>query len=143
MSARGLLVDTAFVQALFNRSDQYHDRARRWSQYLRAAGAAAQWWTTEAILIEIGNAFSASNRHAAADFIRDAYRSPTIRVVPVDTSLVSRAVQLYAARPDKTWGMTDCISFVVMQDHGLIDALTPDHHFEQAGFFALLRRDPP
>lgn len=39
---------------------------------------------------------------------------------------------------DKEWGMTDCISFVVMQDMGIIDALTTDDHFRQAGFRALL-----
>lgn len=80
MIGHRLLVDTAFVQALFNRSDQYHERARRWSHYLRRPDVAAEWWTTEAILIEIANAFSSSNRPAAAEFIRNAYHAPTIRV---------------------------------------------------------------
>jgi predicted nucleic acid-binding protein len=40
---------------------------------------------------------------------------------------------------DKEWGLTDCISFVVMQEQGLTDALTADHHFEQAGFTILLK----
>jgi len=42
---------------------------------------------------------------------------------------------------DKEWGLTDCISFIVMGDHGLTDASTTDEHFEQAGFRALLRED--
>ena len=46
---------------------------------------------------------------------------------------------LFAARKDKDWSLTDCISFVVMQEHGITDALTADHHFEQAGFVALLK----
>lgn len=50
-----------------------------------------------------------------------------------------RGLGLYAARPDKAWSLTDCISFVVMTDRGLTEALTGDHHFEQAGFRALLR----
>jgi len=40
---------------------------------------------------------------------------------------------------DKEWGLTDCISFVVMKDRKLTDVLTTDHHFEQAGFKSLLR----
>jgi uncharacterized protein len=42
-------------------------------------------------------------------------------------------------RPDKSWSLTDCISFVIMQDHGLLDALTGDHRFEQAEFTALMK----
>ena len=59
--------------------------------------------------------------------------------MPASHSLFQEGVQLYNARPDKDWSLTDCISFVVMQEHGLTDALTGDHHFEQAGFTALLK----
>ena len=48
-------------------------------------------------------------------------------------------MDLYDSRNDKQWSLTDCISFVVMQDYEITDALTGDHHFEQAGFRALLR----
>jgi len=48
-------------------------------------------------------------------------------------------VELYAERPDKGWSLTDCISFVVMRQQGITQALTGDHHFEQAGFTALLK----
>ena len=41
-------------------------------------------------------------------------------------------------RLDKDWSLTDCISFIVMRRRGLTDALTSDHHFEQAGFTILL-----
>jgi predicted nucleic acid-binding protein len=59
---------------------------------------------------------------------------PDIQVLPVTTELFERAVDLYSTRSDKEWGLTDCISFVVMQDHKLTHALTTDRHFEQAGF---------
>jgi predicted nucleic acid-binding protein len=52
---------------------------------------------------------------------------------------MARGIQLYDSRPDKQWSLTDCISFVVMQDRGIVEALTGDHHFEQAGFTALLK----
>ncbi|MFV9677847.1 MAG: hypothetical protein ACNYVW_09390 [Methanosarcinales archaeon] len=42
---------------------------------------------------------------------------------------------------DQEWGLTDCISFIVMGNPGLTDALTADEHFEQAGFRALLREN--
>lgn len=48
-------------------------------------------------------------------------------------------LHLYAARLDKGWSLTDCISFVVMQQHGIREALTGDRHFAQAGFVALLK----
>ena len=49
-----------------------------------------------------------------------------------------RALRLYRERPDKLWGLTDCVSFVVMQDHRLIDAVTTDEYFVQAGYRALM-----
>jgi predicted nucleic acid-binding protein len=69
----------------------------------------------------------------------DLKKDPTDVVVPAEQSLFERGIQLYLQRADKKWSLTDCISFVVMQDRGLLDALTGDHHFEQAGFNALLK----
>jgi hypothetical protein len=123
-----LFIDTVFIQALLNRNDQYHQQAKAFLPRLRAA---SEVWVTEAVLIEVGNALSATNRTAAVQFIEQCYQTNNIQVVPVDTQLLSRALQLYQSRPDKTWGLTDCISFIVMQDQGLIDAVTVDRHFVQ------------
>jgi predicted nucleic acid-binding protein len=65
--------------------------------------------------------------------------NPAIEIVPLATDLLERGIDLFARRPDKSWSLTACISFVVMADRGLSEALTGDHHFEQAGFRALLR----
>jgi predicted nucleic acid-binding protein len=59
-------------------------------------------------------------------------------VVHVDTALWERGWALFVARPDKDWGLTDCISFVVMQDRRIMQAFTSDHHFVQAGFKRLM-----
>jgi predicted nucleic acid-binding protein len=59
--------------------------------------------------------------------------------VSVDAKLFDRAVSLYSARPDKEWGLTDCISFVLMSERGIAQALTTDRHFEQAGFLNVLK----
>jgi len=67
--------------------------------------------------------------------------TPNVNVVSVDRTLMHRAIDFYRGREDKEWGLTDCISFIVMEDHGLTDALTTDEHFQQAGFRALLRVD--
>lgn len=135
MNGDRLFIDTVFIQALLNRNDQYHQQAKAFLPRLRAA---SEVWITEAILIEVGNALSATNRTAAIQFIEQCYQTSNIQVVPVDTQLLSRAIQLYQSRPDKTWGLTDCISFIIMQDQGLIDAVTVDRHFIQAGYRALL-----
>jgi predicted nucleic acid-binding protein len=130
-----LFLDTAFVQALMNSRDRYHAPATR---LLPTVQAAAEVWTTEAVLIEVGNALSTFDRAAAVGFIEHCYRSPNLHVVNVTTVLFHNALQLYAARADKQWGLTDCISFVVMEEQKLVLALTADHHFMQAGYHALL-----
>ena len=62
-----------------------------------------------------------------------------IYVLPCSQLELDAGINLYLSRPDKDWSLTDCTSFVAMQERGLTDALTADHHFEQAGFIALLK----
>jgi uncharacterized protein len=62
-----------------------------------------------------------------------------ISIIPCGEELFDQGIELYRRRPDKEWSLTDCISFVVMQREGLSEALTADHHFERAGFIALLK----
>ncbi len=140
MNGERFFLDTLFVQALLNRRDQYHAQAVAFAPRLRAA---SEVWITEAVLVEIGNALSAINRAGAAAFVRSCYRTPNMRVVPVDTALLERTLRFYETRADKTWGLTDCISFVVMQDAALTAAVTADDHFRQAGFRALLTESSP
>jgi predicted nucleic acid-binding protein len=120
MNDSRFLIDTVFIQALLNPRDQYHQQAKRWREPVRNA---AQVWVTEAVLTEVANALSATEN---------------IQVVSINPQLFIQALQLYETRPDKTWGLTDCISFIVMQEENLIDAVTADAHFVQAGFRALM-----
>lgn len=78
-------------------------------------------------------------RALAVAFLRRVRANPHLEVVAVDHELFARAVTFYTSRADKEWGLTDCISFVVMQDRGITEALSADVHFVQAGFRALLR----
>ena len=77
-------------------------------------------------------------RKVCARFIEDLRAAGTIRVIEPAPVLLWRGFDLYRQRGDKEWSLTDCISFVVMADEVLTDALTGDRHFEQAGFVALL-----
>jgi uncharacterized protein len=96
--------------------------------------------TTDWVLIELADAMCrARHRVLAAEFIRDLRDDSRITIVPLSSELLQAGFDLYAARNDKDWSLTDCISFVVMRERGLTEALTADHHFEQAGFAALLK----
>ena len=125
--------DTFFYQALLDERDPAHASALAQSKVKRSIV------TTEFILLEFGNACARAEDHA--DFLAllaGIRASPRTRIVPLDSRLLQRGLDLFASRPDKDWSLTDCISFVVMEDEGLTEALTADSHFEQAGFKALL-----
>ena len=134
--------DTSFWIALSSRRDAHHARAAAWSLHLTRTNATIV--TTEAVIWEWMNALSdRATRQTAAAAYRQCHRDPSIEVVPFQADLVDAAVNLYEGRHDKAWGLTDCLSFVVMSERHLTHALTADHHFQQAGFDTVLLRDPP
>jgi uncharacterized protein len=136
-----VFLDTSFAIAVTVSTDRYHETAVRLASELRSSRAILV--TTHAILSEIGDSFSRPPyRAAATQLLRALQHDSGVLVLPVDSELFSRGYQLFIDRPDKTWGLTDCISFAVMQQRGIRDALTADQHFEQAGFLALLRGAP-
>ncbi|MGD9890651.1 MAG: type II toxin-antitoxin system VapC family toxin [Dehalococcoidia bacterium] len=108
--SRARFVDTGYWIASVDRSDRYHERAVALAR--RLAGPLV---TTEAVLAEVGNALAGFRwRAASVTLLRRVRLNPVIEIVPVTGVLFDRAVQFYTARPDKEWGLTDCISFVVM-----------------------------
>jgi len=127
-------MDTAFLLAVIDRSDEYHLISEECYRKL----IKGKWSViiTEAVLTELGNGLSKAKwRQTAHYWIKKIQDSKTIfRTVPVTTELLAKAIELYGSRSDKEWGLTDCISFVVMKKYDLIKVLTVDHHFEQAGF---------
>jgi uncharacterized protein len=130
---KAVFADTSFYVALANRRDELHARA------LSISNRRQPVVTTESVLTEFGNFLSAIGwRHLFVGAIPVLWADPMTRIVSIDGSLFERGCDLYARRPDKQWSMTDCLSFVVMEDEGLREALTADHHFVQAGFTALL-----
>ena len=95
--------------------------------------------TTVAVLLEVADAMSGPGmRVACGKFIDGLVAKSQTPVHPISGACFERGLALYRERPDKAWSLTDCISFVAMADEGLTESLTGDHHFEQAGFTALL-----
>jgi predicted nucleic acid-binding protein len=79
------------------------------------------------------------SRARVRDFIRHLRQSVVCEIVPASRELLDRALELYHQHTDKKWTLTDCVSFVIMRDRNVTDALTGDKHFAQAGFVALLK----
>ena len=94
--------------------------------------------------MEIGNALSKLRfRHAAVKLLESLESDPSVEIVPFSEELYQKAFTLFRERPDKEWGLIDCVSFVVMQERGIVAALTTDDHYRQMGFTALMRVPTP
>lgn len=133
-----VFLDTAYAIALASATDEFHLQARGLAEELK--GSKTHLITTSAILLEIGNALSkAPYRQAALQLVSSLRADPSVEVIPLSDQIFDEALNLYSQRPDKEWGLTDCISFVVMRARSITQALTTDAHFQQAGFRALLR----
>ena len=109
---------------------------RRW----QASQEFREVVTTSWVLVELADCMRLPHeREVTARFIAALRQALQTVVVPVSEAALWRGFELYRGRTDKEWSLTDCISFVVMKEQGLTQALTGDHHFEQAGFTALLK----
>ena len=127
--------DSFFFFALLNPEDEAHSRAMDIINRLQTDLITTAW-----VLTEVADGLaSADNRGRFIALLQFLRSNKHAILLPLDQSTFDRGVELYAERPDKDWSLTDCISFVVMREHGLKDALTGDHRFEQAGFKALLK----
>ena len=126
--------DTFFFLAWWNRRDFAHDRVQEF-----LGGYSGRLLTTRWVLMEVADGFSSSRMRCEVQrLFAEMEGDGQIAIVEPLESLCRRGLVLYDARPDKEWSLTDCISFVVMADEGLTEALTGDGHFTQAGFKALL-----
>ena len=137
-----VFLDTAYAIALSAPSDLLHNRAVTLAEQLEAE--RTRLITAVAVLLEIGNGLAKMRYRAAAVKLLGALRAdPSVVIIPMSDQLLTRAFQLYYDRPDKEWGLTDCVSFIVMKDHAIVEALTADEHFQEAGFRALMRDVSP
>lgn len=128
-------IDTSYFLALVNSRDKYHQIASRVAKEI-----LPPFVTSDAVLFELGNALAKPPHRALGIFALQQIRADVgIEIVHVDPDLFAQTIAFYNSRPDKAWGLTDCSSFVIMQQRKLQDVLTADKHFEQAGFRRLLR----
>ena len=131
---RMIFADTYYYLALLNPRDASHGRA-----IAAGRGLSSHLVTTAYVLTEVADALAApKDRPRFLMLLKTLEADPGVTIVPADDRLFRRGVDLYRRRPDKDWPLTDCLSFVVMADFGVTEALTGDHHFRQAGYVALL-----
>lgn len=135
-----VFVDTAAWIALINVDDIFHEQAKCVRANLQQQ--KCHLVTTDFILLEVADALvSPKIRPQTIRFINRLKNLIGLQIIPLSQSLFDEGWQLYSQRLDKDWGLTDCISFVIMQREGITLAFTSDRHFEQAGFTRLL--NPP
>jgi len=129
-----LFADTSFYVAVVSQRDALHDRAMDAMKEFQGRIV-----TTEYVLVEVGNWLAATGERPTFVLLNQkAHSDPKTLVIAADRGLYDAGVNLYASRLDKQWSVTDCISFVVMRQYRLTEALTADRHFQQAGFKAVL-----
>lgn len=134
-----VFADTSGWANAFVKTEPYHAKAStlmtEWQQQSRIVV------TTNYVLSELVTLFTRLrvSRADGLHYIESIRSSEWIEIVHIDESLDEKAWQLLANRSDKQWSLVDAVSFVVMQERGMTEALATDHHFEQAGFVCLLK----
>jgi uncharacterized protein len=139
---RLVFADTSYWIATINPRDNLHDRAMAAVNLLWPCKLI----TSDMVLVEVLNAFAERGdyiRQTAAAAIQAIAEDAGTEVVPQTRRLFQEACALYRQRLDKGWSLTDCASFVIMDERGIANALTYDAHFEQNGYVALLREKEP
>lgn len=123
---------------MWNPVDQHNSSAKRSWKVVRGSELV----TTDAVLIEVLNAFSSFKRpwrEIIAQSIEIVLSETRISVVRLSSELFHESLLLYKSRRDKTYSFTDCISMIVMRQERIKDVLSSDHHFEQEGFTLLMK----
>lgn len=135
---RFIFADTGYWVALLNPGDNLHQKAIHLEQSLQPVHVV----TSEMVLTEVLNDFSKRGeylRDVASELIRDLRSHPNTTIIPQTSQQFEQAFIFYTQRKDKQWSHTDCVSFNIMEENGITEALAYDKHFAQAGFTALMR----
>ena len=136
----GMFVDTSGWGNLIDSTQPYHSIASDLYRNVRAQ--PDKIITTSCIIVELVALLTSPlriSRQGIIAFIDGMKQSPFIEIVYVDQAIDEAAWQLLRNRQDKNWSLVDCVGFVIMQHRKMVEALTTDHHFEQAGFLRLLK----
>jgi len=130
-----VFADTAFFVAFLSRRDRFHGLAHELMGSLQSRVVTTDW-----VLIELANFMAATQlRVRVASLVRELQADPRMDIVPATAAAIEAGLAFYELHGDKEWSLTDCMSFQVMRRERIAQALTADHHFEQAGFEILLK----
>jgi predicted nucleic acid-binding protein len=114
-----VFADTVYWIALVVKQDQYHRQAQAWTPLIRG-----RITTTTPVLLETANALARPAwRASAVALIEHLQQRPDVQIIPLEPLLWQRGWDQYRNRTDKAWSLTDCVSFLVMEEAGLTDAL--------------------
>lgn len=129
-----VFADSFYFLGLVNPRDKAHAKCLAFSQSSDRPLITTTW-----VLMEVGDALSrGTDRDVFLALLEGIAADAATAVLPPSQEQFAKAVALFAARPDKDWSLTDCTSFIIMQEQGVTEALTSDRHFRQAGYSALL-----
>ena len=134
-----VFADTFYWVALTDPGDSLFEQAAT----IEAQLGEISILTTDEVLGEFLTFFSSHPwlRRRAVRTVRALSTDPRVRVLPQSRASYEQGFELYAARSDKQYSFTDCISMTTMRREGISDVLTNDRHFEQEGFRVLFRED--
>lgn len=138
MSPEPVFADTSFFFALAARRDGAHARARGvYARLLRAGrGVVTSDYVLDETLTLVKARFSGTVALALLERIE---RSPAVDIQEIGALRFKSALTVFRKYADQDFSFTDCTSFALMRELKVKEALTTDHHFELAGFRALLR----
>ena len=130
-----MLLDTSGLYAYLDATDAQHRRARS------LLDAAARRVTHGYVLGELVALCNARRFHRvrALDLVAALQDDPTVEIAWTGPAEQKAAIALLRARLDKSYSLCDALSFLLMRERSITDALTTDHHFEQEGFIRLLK----
>ena len=135
---RTVFADSGYWIAMSNPRDQRHEKAEAVTAQLGDVRVV----TSQMVLVEFLNFMGGRGQQAremALSVVAGLKGTPNVKIAPQSDAQFDSALTLYSSRLDKRWSLTDCASFVLMEEMNIREALAHDHDFEQAGFIALLR----
>ncbi len=130
-----MLLDTSGLLCFHHRAEAQHAEA---VQFFQAAPLRLthNYVLAEFVALSLARGLP---QQAALAFVADLQDTTAVQVIYVHEALHRAAVAHLQQRPDKHWSLCDAVSFLLMSQYGILEALTTDHHFEQAGFVRLLK----
>jgi uncharacterized protein len=133
---RILFIDTGFLLALEISDDQHHLAATQCWRTL--SKTSTRFVTTSFVFAETVTSFNSKRyHHKAVEVGNRLLNSSSVQLIQVEQELFREAWLFFQKHSDKTYSLTDCVSFMVMKRLKIQTALTFDHHFVQAKYLKL------